>query len=86
MFSFSLTTAVHGFHVYKDVWELTIGEVLSCKRDIGNSHDTFAVAIKNNSEVVSHVPRFLSSICSNFIRRGGETIGLLSLLLGVKRE
>jgi len=63
MYSFSLTTAVHGFHVYKDVWEPTIGKVLSCKRDIGNSHDTFAVAIKNSSEVVGHVHRFLSLIC-----------------------
>ena len=67
MYSFSLTTAVHGFHVYKNVWESTIDEVLSCKRDVGNSHDTFAVAIKNSSEVVGHVPRFLSSICLIFI-------------------
>ena len=72
MYSFSMTTAVHGFHIYKDVWEPTIGEVLSCERDIGNSHDTFAVAIKNSSEVVGHVPRFLSLICSIFIQRGDE--------------
>lgn len=74
MFSFSLTTAVRGFHVYKDVWEPTIGEVLSCERDVGNSHDTFAVATKKSTEVVGHVPRFLSSICSIFIRRGGEIV------------
>ena len=69
MYSFSVTTAVRGFHVYKDVWEPTISEVLSCEREIGNSHNTFAVAIKNSSEVVGHVPRFLSSICSIFIVR-----------------
>ena len=51
---------------------LTISEVLSCKRDIGNSHDMFVD--KNSSEVVSHVPRFLSSICSIFIQRGGEIV------------
>ena len=67
MYSFSLTTAVCGFHVYKNVWEPTIGEVLSCKRDIGNTHNMFAVAIKNSSKVVGYVPRFLSSICSIFI-------------------
>ena len=38
--------------------------MLSCEREIGNSHDTFAVAIKNSSEVVGRVPRFLSSIYS----------------------
>ena len=58
MFSFSLTTAVRGFHVYKNAWEPTIGEVLSCERDVGNSHDTFAVAAKKSTEVVGN---FLSS-------------------------
>ena len=74
VYSFSLTTAVRGFHVYKNVWEPTIGEVLSCEKDNGNSHDMFAVAIKNSSEVVGHVPRFWSSICSIFTRRGGEIV------------
>ena len=67
MYSFYLTTAVRGFHIYKDVWNPTIGEVLFCERDIGNSHDTFAVAIKNSSKVVGHVLRFLLLICSIFI-------------------
>ena len=74
MYSFSLTTAVWGFHVYKEVWEPTIDEKLPCKRNIGNSHDMFAVAFKNSSEVVGHVPRFLLSICLIFIRRGGEIV------------
>ena len=74
MYSFSLTTTVRGFHIYKNVWEPTIGEMLSCERDNGNSHNTFAVAIKNSSKVVGHIPRFLSSICSIFIQRGGEIV------------
>ena len=69
-----MNTAVRGFQVYKDMWEPTIDEVLLCERDVGNRRDTFAVAIKwnNSSEVIGHVPRFLSLICSIFIRRGGE--------------
>ena len=74
MYSFSVTTAARGFHVYKDVWKPTIGEVLSCERDTGNSHDTYAVATKNSSKVVGHFPRFLSSISSIFIRRGGKIV------------
>ena len=74
MYSFSLTTTACGFHIYKDVWEPTIDEVLPCKRDVGNSHNMFAVAIKNSSEVVGHVPRFLLSICSIFIQRGGKIV------------
>ena len=42
---------------------------------MGNSHDTYAVAIKKPIDViyvvVGHVPRKISSICSIFIRRGG---------------
>ena len=72
MYSFSVATAVHGFHVYKNVWEPTVAEVLLYEREIGNSHDMFAVAIGNSSEIVGHVPRFLSSICSIFIQRGGK--------------
>ena len=56
-----------GFYAYKNVWEPTIDEGLSCGRDVGNSHNTFAIAIKNNFEVVGHIPRFLSSICLIFI-------------------
>ena len=74
MYSFSLTTAVHGFHIYKDVWKPTINVVLCCERDVGNNHNTFAVAIKNSCEVVAHVTRFLSSICSIFIQRGGKIV------------
>ena len=67
MYSFSLTVVVCGFHNYKNVWEPTIDKVLSCERDVGNSHDTFAVAIKNSFEVVGNIPRFLLYICSIFI-------------------
>lgn len=56
--------------------------MLSCERDIGNSHDTFAFDIKNSSEVVGHVPRFLSSICSIFIQRGGE---IVCRIIGARR-
>ena len=67
MHSFSLTVVMCGFHAYKNVWKSTTDEVLFCERDIGNSLDTFAVAIKNSFEVVSNIPRLSLSICSIFI-------------------
>ena len=30
-----------------------IGEILSCEREVGNIHDTFAVAIKKDGKVVA---------------------------------
>lgn len=71
-FSFTLSTAVRGYHVYQDNWEPDIGDQLHCEREPGNSHDTFAVAVKNDTAVVGHVPRLISSICSVYIRRGGS--------------
>jgi len=58
------------------VWESPADEeVLRCERKVGNSYDTYAVAIKKlidgNCVVVGHVPRKISSICSIFIQQGG---------------
>ena len=63
MYSFSLTMVMCGFYAYKNVWEPTIDEGLSYERDVGNSHNMYEIAIKNNFEVVDLIPRFLSSIC-----------------------
>ena len=30
---------VHGYHVYSDVWEATIGEELNCRQESSNSID-----------------------------------------------
>ena len=49
---------------------------MACEQEVGNSHDPQAVAIKKvidgNLQVVGHIPRKISSICSIFIRRGGK--------------
>ena len=52
---------------------------LPCEREAENLHDPQAVAIKKvimidgNLQVVGHVPRKISSICSIFIRGGKIT-------------
>ena len=73
MNSFTVTSAIRGYHVYKDIWDAAsdINEELRCEREIGNPHDSFAVAVKKVDTIVGHVPRHISSICSIFIRRGG---------------
>ena len=60
---------IRGYHEYKVAWDnLVHGENLVCEREVGNHHDTHAVAIKKvidgNLTVVGHIPRRLSSICS----------------------
>ena len=76
VYTFAVNSVIRGYHEYRTVWESPAdGEVLRCEREVGNSHDTYAVAIKKlidgNYVVVGHVPRKISSICSIFIRRGG---------------
>ena len=51
--------------------EAVQGELLDCRREPGNRHDPYAVAVIRSSVLVGHVPRRISSLCSAFIRRGG---------------
>ena len=38
---------VGGYHVYKDIWEAAIGELLQCERETRNTKDRYVVAVKN---------------------------------------
>ena len=62
VFAFSIETVVRGYHVYKEIWEAAIdGVELPSKREIGNAHDPFAVAIKKATQTgnvtVGHTPQ-----------------------------
>ena len=75
--SFVIDTAIHGYHVYKDIWPNSIDkEQLTCEREVGNSHGPLAVAIKKlidgSNLIIGHVPKCISPLCSVFIRRGGS--------------
>lgn len=72
--SFSFVAVVRGYHIYKDIWDAEIDEELPCEREVGNRHDSFAVAVKKDATIVGHVPRYMSAICSIFIRRGGSIV------------
>ena len=65
------TCCIRGYHVYKETWEVTCGEVLVCERDIRNMEDGYAVAVKKDGTTVRHLPRKVSRISSLFIRQGG---------------
>ncbi len=71
--SFSVDAMVRGYHQYEAIWAASISEVLTCQREIANTHDPFAVAVtKSDDRIVGHVPRRISCTCSLFIRRGGS--------------
>ena len=64
-------TVIRGHHVYKEIWTPSIGEVLQCEKEEGNSHDLYAVAVKKQDSIVGHVPRNISTLCHLFLSRGG---------------
>ena len=63
---------IRGYHVYKEVWSAVVGETLACHRETRNLIDPYAVAVMRSGEVVGHVPRSISTLCSLFIERGGN--------------
>ena len=76
MFEFTICSAIQGHHVYKAIWENPIiREELKCQREVGNSHDTLAVAVlkrlDGHDTIIGHVSRRISGSCNAFIRRGG---------------
>ena len=66
--SFSFTSCVRGYHVYQKKWKVKEGESLLCKREAGSREDPFAVAIVKSGEIVGHIPRSISCVCSLFLR------------------
>ncbi len=68
----SLPSCIRKYHIYKELWQPTIGEELACTREQNNVVDRYAVAImKENTLTVSHLPRKISKISSLFLCCGG---------------
>ena len=51
---FAIDSMVRGYHVYKDVWNAMLDEELPCEREMDNTADRFAVAVKKDAVVVGH--------------------------------
>jgi len=40
--TFTLVSCIHGFHVYKDIWDPSLGKSIRCEREDRNSQDPYA--------------------------------------------
>ena len=63
--------AVHGYHVYKDIWEVAVGETVVCVLETGNFHDRNAVTVEKDRRIFGHLPRKVSRVCAVFLKIGG---------------
>ena len=70
-----VTSVIRGHHVYKAVWDATIGEMLeaaSDKREEAREYDKYAVGLYKKDLLVGHIPIEISSLCFHFIIQDPE--------------
>lgn len=67
-----LVSCVRGYHVYQAIWTPTIGDELTCRREVANAVDRYAVGVYFDDNLVGHLPKKISTICSLFLRHGGQ--------------
>ena len=59
--SFECDSVIHGYHIYKEIWEASHNEMLNCMWETGNSFDPFAVAVIRGGEIIGHLPKLISA-------------------------
>ena len=63
MFEMYIEATVRGYHAYLDNASVRIVEIFACEMELDNSHDKYAVAVKNqDGNLVGHVPKELSRL------------------------
>ena len=45
MYEYQLQWCVRGYYIYKEEWEVTVGEELKCEREKNKAKDPYAVAV-----------------------------------------
>ena len=71
MAEWEMESCIHGYHIYQSVWMLVLKDLI-CLREPFNSVDKYAVCVKKDDDIIGHLPKKISRICSVFLRRGGS--------------
>ena len=66
MEEFRSVCCIQGYHVYKEILEAAVGEVLMCTREPYNALDRYTVSVNKAGTVIGHLPRKLTRLCSLF--------------------
>ena len=70
---------VRGYHIYKDICTVVVGEEFQCWREGRNKFAPFAVAVmRGGGTVIGHIPRKISSISFLFLHQGGSITCLVT--------
>ena len=46
----TVRTAVQGYHVYREVWALTVDKEFDCQQEVDNREDRYPVAVYGNTQ------------------------------------
>ena len=60
---------IRGHHIYKNIWNPVVGEVLVCEGESHNAADWYFAAIAKGGVVVGHLPRKLAKLCLLFLAK-----------------
>ena len=63
--------SVQGYHVYKDIWEVAIGEDLEFVHEQNNIVDRYVVVVLKDDTIVGHL---LKTSVLLFLKRGGVAL------------
>ena len=69
--SYTFDSSVRGYHIYRTRLVVAVQKTLTCRKERGNVHDVYAVAVVEGDVIVGHVPRSISAVCYLFIDKGG---------------
>ena len=73
--TFSVEAMIRGHHIYKEIWTPVEGEVLPCTREVGNSRDPMAVAVKKELVLLVTCPGIFLLYARSFY--GEEVLSLV---------
>ena len=82
-----VTSIIRDHHVYKEVWDAAIGEMLeaaSDDREAAKEYDKYAVALYKKDILVGYIPIEISSLSFHFIKQ--DAVNKIKALTTGKRQ
>ena len=73
------SSAVRGFHYFRNTWSPQESEVLECYHEFANAFDRFAIkTCKSNGQTVGHFPREIPRVTKFLLDRGAIILATLT--------
>ena len=72
LYSWTFSSSIRGFHIYKTSWEPYENEILTAKKESDNLYDVNAISIiAANNKIFGHAPCELASVLTHCLNHSG---------------